>query len=253
MQIFSRNPRGWKVSPLSSRAVAAFREAAKKGDINPIVVHTPYLLNLASIDEDLYRRSVVALAADVQRAEQIGAQFVVTHLGSPREGNKGFGRKRVIKALREVLRRNGAVVLLVENSAGAGNLIGTSFEELQELMAEARMGRRLGVCFDSCHGYAAGYNLRSPKDIEALVKKISQTIGLKRLALLHLNDSAGLLGSNSDRHEHIGQGQIGLSGFRNLLGHPAFRNLPVILETPKDHPGDDVKNLSRVRELLRKG
>jgi deoxyribonuclease IV len=253
MQIFSRNPRGWKVLPFSPQAIAAFREAASRGDINPIVVHTPYLLNLASVDEDLHRRSVASLAVDMERAEQIGAQFVVTHLGSSREKKGDSGQRRVVKALRKVVRGDGAVVLLMENSSGAGNLIGSSFEELQELMAEVNQGKQLGVCFDSCHGYAAGYNLLSPKDIEALVQKISRTIGLQRLALLHLNDSAGFLGSHTDRHEHIGQGRIGLRGFRNLLGHPALRSLPMILETPKDQPEDDARNLSRIRELLRKG
>ncbi len=251
MQIFSRNPRGWKVSPLSSRAIAAFREATEKRRIDPIVVHTPYLLNLASADERLYRRSISSLAMDVQRAEQLGARFVVTHLGSSKERCKTFGLNRVSKALKEVMGLDSPISVLLENSAGAGSSIGARFEEFKEIIKRAGGNERLGVCFDSCHGYAAGYDFCSVQKTEALVREIDQTVGLERLALLHLNDCMGPLGAHLDRHEHIEKGKIGLLGFRSLLSHPSLHGLPMILETPKNSPKDDLKNLRRIRRLFR--
>ncbi len=251
MQIFSRNPRGWKASPLSSRAVAAFREAVGSREIDPIVVHTPYLLNLASADQSLHRRSILALSLDIKRAGQLGARYVVTHLGSAKEKGRAFGLRRVVEALRAVRDQNSPVSVLLENSAGAGNSIGVFFEELQEIIERLGKDGRVGICFDSCHGFAAGYDFRSTEKTGALVREMDQTIGLTRLALLHLNDCAGSLGAHLDRHQHIGRGKIGLAGFRALLSHPALRMVPMILETPKKTPQDDLRNLSRVRRLLR--
>ena len=250
MQIFSRNPRGWKASPLSPRVVAAFRGALKDGGIDPVVVHTPYLLNLASADETLHRRSIAALKLDVERAEQLGARYVVTHLGSAGEKGRAFGLKRVIDGLRPVISRESSVSVLLENSAGAGNSVGVFFEEFEEIVERLGAMGRLGICFDSCHGFAAGYDFRSPKETEALVREMDRTVGLSRLALLHLNDCAGALGAHRDRHAHIGKGKIGLGGFRALLGHPSLRMVPMILETPKKTPRDDLRNLSRVRRLI---
>ena len=251
MQIFSRNPRGWKASPLSSRAVAAFREGAGSREIDPVVVHTPYLLNLASADQSLHRRSILALSLDIKRAEQLGARYVVTHLGSAKERGKSFGLKRVVEALRAVGDQSSPVTVLLENSAGAGNSVGVFFEEFQEIIQRLGNDRRVGICFDSCHGFAAGYDFRSTEKTEALVQKMDQTIGLRRLALIHLNDCAGSLGAHLDRHQHIGKGKIGLGGFRALLNHHSLRMIPLILETPKKTPRDDLRNLSRVRRLLR--
>ncbi len=250
MQIFSRNPRRWKTLPLSPRSIGAVREAAERGEIDPIVVHTPYLLNLASADEELYRRSIQALGQEIKRGEQLGARYVVTHLGSAKERGKALAMNQVVKALKTVMDQHSTVSVLLENSAGAGNSMGTFFEEIQEIIERVGRNERLGVCFDSCHGYAAGYDFRSAEKTEALVKEIDQTIGRKKLALLHLNDCASPLGSYLDRHENIGKGKIGLVGFRNLLNHPSLRRVPMILETPKRSPRDDLLNLSRIRKLL---
>jgi deoxyribonuclease-4 len=250
MQIFSRNPRGWKALPLSSRSIGSVREAAERGEIDPIVVHTPYLLNLASADEKLYRRSIQALGQEIKRGEQLGARYVVTHLGSAKERGRALAMNQVVKALKTVMDQDSTVSVLLENSAGAGNSIGTFFEEIQEIIERVGRNERLGVCFDSCHGYAAGYDFRSAEKTEGLVKEIDQTIGRKKLALLHLNDCASPLGSHLDRHENIGKGKIGLIGFRNLLNHPSLRRVPMILETPKKSPRDDLLNLSRIRKLL---
>jgi len=246
IQIFSRNPRGWKSAALDPSAVALFRKRSKDAGIDPVVVHTPYLLNLATGDRKLYRQSINGLILDVQRAEKLGARFVVTHLGSAGENSRKFGLKRIIEALREVLPREASVSVLLENGAGAGNSLGNRFEELAEIIEAVGNHKNIGICFDSCHGFAAGYDLRTAEAVDQLAKEIRRTIRRKRLALLHLNDCAGKLGGHLDRHEHIGKGEIGMGGFKNLLRHPCFRGLPMILETPKDHPDADRKNLMRI-------
>ncbi len=253
MQIFSRNPRGWNVRPFSSRAIRSFREDTALRDIDPIVVHTPYLVNRATPDDDLYERSMEALALDLKRADQIGARYLVTHLGSAGEKGKVYGQERVAGALKTILRQAPPVTLLLENSAGGEKRMGGRLEEIQAIMAGvgARETKKLGVCFDTCHGYAAGYDFRTPKKADGVAEEVKRTIGRNRLLLLHLNDCAGKLGAHLDRHEHIGRGRIGLSGFRNLLLHPVFQGIPMILETPKESPEDDRKNLLRIRRIWR--
>jgi deoxyribonuclease IV len=249
LQIFSRNPRGWKAAPLGHSSAARFRQRTKDAGIDPVVVHTPYLLNLASGERKLHRQSVAGLNLDVRRAERLGARFVVTHMGSAGENTREFGLGRIVEALWEGVPEETSVCVLLENGAGAGKSLGSRFEELGEIIKGVGGRRNLGVCFDSCHGFAAGYDLRSPDKVERLAEEISKTIGQKRLALLHLNDCAGTLGGHLDRHEHIGRGKIGLGGFRNLLHHPCFRGLPMILETPKDQPDADQRNLMQIRKV----
>jgi deoxyribonuclease-4 len=250
MQIFSRNPRGWAASLLALPLVKLFREKVNRSDIDPVVVHTPYLLNLASAEGELHRKSARGLAQDLKRAEQLGARFLVTHLGSAGERSMSSGRRQVVKALRKVLEEDSPVTLLLENSAGGGRTVGAFFGEIAEIMAGTGAGVRIGFCFDSCHAFAAGYDFRSREQSRALVKELDRTIGLGRLKVVHLNDCAGSLGSRRDRHQHIGKGEIGLEGFRSLLGQEPLGKIPLILETPKERPGDDRDNLSRVRALL---
>jgi deoxyribonuclease-4 len=250
MQIFSRNPRAWKVEPLAETVIAAFRAEAQKGDIDPIIIHTPYLLNLAAEDEELHRRSIAALAQDLERAEQLRATHVVTHLGSTKRASRRWGISRVVEAIRKVLAKDFPVLLVMENSAGGGHSIGSQWEELGEIIHRVGGDERVKVCFDSCHGFAAGYDFRSPEKVRRLTEGIERTIGWTRMGLLHLNDCGSSCGGHRDRHQHIGEGTIGREGFRNLLRHPRFRRLPMILETPKKHPRDDQRNLARIRRLL---
>ena len=250
MQIFSRNPRGWETSPLAPQSVRAFREGAGKGEIDPIVIHTPYLLNLGSEDGALHRRSIKVLSQDLKRAEDLGAHFVVTHLGSGKEKGPAFSRRQVVGALKEVMEQDSPVSLLLENSAGAGNTLGASLDEIAEIIEKAGKDPRLGFCFDSCHGFAAGYDFRSEEQSRALLQEIDRTVGLMRLRLLHLNDCSSPLGAHLDRHQHIGKGKIGLRGFRSLLSQVFFQRTPMILETPKEGPKDDLKNLSCIRRIF---
>jgi deoxyribonuclease IV len=250
MQIFSRNPRGWATSSLDPQGVMMFRQATGQADIDPVVIHTPYLINLAAEAEGLYERSAATLALDLGRAGELGARYVVTHLGS--SGTRGFGdaRKRVVEALNFALAPDSSVVLLLENSAGAGNLVGSSLEELRRILEGLESPERVGVCFDSCHGFAAGYDFRTPGQARALWAEMEETLGKRRVKLLHINDSSAPLGSRVDRHQHIGRGRIGLEGFRSLLGHPGFGALPMILETPRKTLQDDRENLGRIRAIL---
>lgn len=250
MQIFSRNPRGWETSPLDPHSVRAFREAVKKSSIDPIVIHTPYLLNLASGDGTLHRQSIKVLGEDLKRAEDLGARFVVTHLGSGKEKSPASSRRQVIRGLKQVMKRNFSASLLLENSAGAGNTVGTTLEEIAEIIEEAGKDPRVGFCFDSCHGFSAGYDFRSEEQSRFLVQEISRTVGVERLKLLHLNDCLGPLGAHLDRHQHIGKGEIGLKGFRSLLSQVSFQRVAMILETPKKGVKDDLKNLSCIRGVI---
>ncbi len=250
LQIFSRNPRGWSAAPLKTEAIINFVNLLSMEDIDPIIIHTPYLINLASPDEEIYEKSIAALALDLQRARLLGASYVVTHLGSSKGTNEEIGLQRVIQALKIALDKNYSVGLLLENGAGAGREVGSSFEQIKIIMEGVKAGPRLGVCFDSCHAFVAGYDLRTREKVNLLAREIDRTIGFTSINLLHINDAAGDLGSHLDRHEHIGQGKIGRSGFQYLLAHPSFRGIPIILETPKRDPRDDHRNLKKIREVL---
>ncbi|HSR14022.1 MAG TPA: deoxyribonuclease IV [Thermodesulfobacteriota bacterium] len=249
LQMFSRNPRGWRVSGLDPSVVRVFRKGTAELDIDPVVIHTPYLVNLATPEEPLRTNSVAAVVEDLGRAEELGAAAVVTHVGSGRESPAASARGRVVSAVREILDRGLTVRLLLENSSGAGNTVGSSLEELGEILEGVEGDPRIGFCFDACHGFAAGYDFRTAETARLLLRTIEATIGMERLFLMHLNDSAGSLGSRLDRHQHIGKGNIGMEGFRSLLSEDAFRKVPMILETPKDRPRDDEENLERIRGI----
>jgi deoxyribonuclease-4 len=249
LQIFSSNPRRWRSRELVSEEVENFKKKRKDGGIWPVFIHTPYLLNLASPKEDVYAKSVRALREELCRADNLGVQYVVTHLGSHLGQGKRGGFRRIVCAVCKVFSivRND-VILLLENAAGTRNSMGSNFEDIRHIMTEIDEKRRIGVCFDTCHAFAAGYDLISQKAVVETLQELDQTIGLKRIRLVHLNDSKGRLGSGIDRHEHIGMGKIGESGFRSIL-RSKLRRLPLILETPIDDRRSDVENLEKVIEL----
>jgi len=250
LQIFSRNPRGWQAAPLNVEGIINFGYLIAEEDIEPVIIHTPYLLNLASADEQIYKKSIEALILDLHRARLLGANYVVTHIGSSKGQGGEIDLGRVIQALKIALDQKSAVRLLLENGAGGGGEIGSSFEQIKIIMEEVKAGPRLGVCFDSCHAFVAGYDFRSKEKTKELAKEIERTVGSESIGLLHINDAAADLGSHLDRHEHIGKGKIGIGGFHNLLAHPFFRGIPIILETPKRNPQDDGRNLKKIRQIL---
>lgn len=248
-QIFTGNPRGWRSKELSPDEVDTFIEKVRQHKISPVFGHVPYLLNLPSPKEDVYRKSVNSLMSELDKCERLEIPYLVAHLGSHLGTGKEEGLRRTTHAINlSFSNAGGDVILLLENTAGTKNSIGSSFEEIRSIIDHVDVRERVGVCFDTCHGFAAGYDLRTRRAVEGTIGKIDETVGFERVKLVHLNDSIGNLGSRIDRHEHIGMGSIGENGFRNILGSK-FGQLPLILETPIDERRSDIQNLEKVREL----
>jgi deoxyribonuclease IV len=250
-QIFASNPRGWKSNPISDESRKRFRALQKQYDLFPAVDHMPYLPNLASAKEDVYAKSVQALARELERCQTLGIPYLVTHLGSHLGAGRERGLERIVAALQAVFsEHDGDTILLLENSAGTKNSMGSTFSDIAAVLQSLPDERsRLGVCLDTCHLHAAGYDLGSPGALSATLDHFQEHIGREKLMLIHLNDCRGSLGSHMDRHEHIGLGQIGVEGFRAILCHPALFGLAMILETPVDGRRDDKGNLDVARRL----
>lgn len=253
MQIFSRNPRGWTVKPLDQKDIVKFKELRKKWDIAPVFVHTNYLINLASSKPDLYNRSIEQFVIDLERTEHLGAEYLVTHLGSASSRDADWMIERVSDALNMAMKLHPPkAIILLENTAGESGDMGYVLEQVQAVISRLNDSSHIGICYDTCHGFAAGYDIRSEKDVDALAKKIDETVGLKRLKGMHLNDCLRDFNSHVDRHWHIGEGKIGLDGFKVLLNHPAFKDVPKIMETPKETEEDDPRNMRVVKSLVAK-
>jgi len=252
-QIFSSNPRGWRSRPISTEAAERFIDARRRAGFYPAVSHMPYLPNLASSRPQVYQRSVQALLEETKRCHILDMDYLVLHLGSHLGAGKQAGFERIVQALEIALSHDDSrTILLLECSAGGKNSIGGSFEDLAAILDrlnEPKLSSRLGVCLDTCHLHAAGYDLRTPIALEATLDEFECQIGLERVALMHLNDCKGGLGSHLDRHEHIGLGQIGEEGFAAILGHTSLAGRPMILETPVDGRRDDLGNLKMVRMI----
>jgi len=246
-QIFTRNPRGWRFSELADRA-KAFRAKVADSKIEPIIVHMPYLPNLASPRRGVYEASVRSLLAEVKRCELLGARYLVVHLGSHLGSGAMAGSERVVQAISEALLGGGTTILL-ENTAGSRNSMGSTFDEISNILD--KVGKAVNVCLDTCHAFASGYDLRDEAAIDGTLCEFDGRIGMRRLRVIHANDSKGALGSRLDRHEHIGLGRIGIRGFRSFLTHPKVRGIPLILETPVDRRRDDYGNVMAVRRLGR--
>jgi deoxyribonuclease-4 len=255
VQLFSKNNNQWQAKPILTDQVTAFRQSLIDRKVSHPLVHTSYLINVASPDEPLWKKSVDALIVEVQRAQALGITRLVLHPGSYTTSSEEEGLKRVIAALREVERQtpDSDVMLLLENTAGQGSNLGSRFEHLGEILAGLANPDRFGVCFDTCHAFAAGYPLETVAEYQHTLVQLFQCIGPGALQAIHLNDSKQPLGSRRDRHEHIGQGRMGLEPFRHLLNDVRLRQTPMYLETPKeDHPDGrswDQVNLATLRSL----
>jgi len=250
LQFFTRNPRGWRYAPLDPREVEAFRFKAREMDLHPLVVHMPYLPNLASDDELLYHKSVESLKVEMERCKVLGVDYLVTHVGKTKGKSRKKGMERVAQALMEALKLSDPLILL-ENTAGQGSELGFRVEELGEIVSMVGEDPRLGVCIDTAHAFQAGYPIHTPDGLEGFLDEVSRWVGLGRLHLLHLNDSRTPLGSRVDRHWHIGEGGIGLEGFKGIIRHPVLKDLPAIMETPWS-PQWDRRNMARARALAAK-
>ncbi|MDD5646334.1 MAG: deoxyribonuclease IV [Candidatus Bipolaricaulis sp.] len=237
LQVFTRAPSAWRARPIDAAEAAAFRDRASQSGLRFVAVHAIYLLNLATSDEALYERSVVTLVEEVERAAALGAACVVTHLGAHRGAGPEQGIERVVRAVGRALATTRRIQLLLETSAGSGTTLGGRFEELAAIV-DGAADDRVGVCFDTCHAFAAGYDLRTRRAVDATLRGFGRTVGRPLLRLVHLNDSAFALGSGRDRHEHLGRGAIG-SRLAAVVRHPALADVPFVLETPKTLDGRD--------------
>lgn len=254
MQIFSRNPRGWSVKPIDPEDAVGFKRLRERYEIDPVLVHTNYLINLASPRPDLFERSIEHFVIDLERTEKLGADFLVTHLGSASDKGAEWMIERVASALNAAMRLHPPkAVILLENTAGEAGDVGYTLEQVSEVIALLNDSERIGICYDTCHGFAAGYDIRKKKDVEALAENIESTVGLTRLKAIHLNDCLRDYNSRVDRHWHIGEGKIGIDGFRYFLNCKSFKDLPMIMETPKETEEDDPRNMRTVRRLVKTG
>lgn len=249
-QFFLRSPRVWRWKGVSNKLVRKFSERLRDFG-KPVMVHAPYLLNLASVDEELRGRSVEVFLEELTFCDEVGINFYNFHPGTAKGISDEEGLRNVIRSLEEIFKiyEPKRTTILLENTAGERGDLGKNFEELGRIL-KAFPGMRLGICLDTCHAFAYGYEINARRGFENFLKEVEKTVGLESIKAVHANDSKVPLGARRDRHEHIGEGFIGIEGFKNLLKNEYFRNLPYYIETPKEGDMDTV-NLKILREIYR--
>jgi deoxyribonuclease IV len=255
-QFFTRSPQGGPAPKLTPEIISSFKTANKQFDIPRIYVHTPYFINFASANAALRKASIAIVRQELERSASLGVTAMMTHLGSAKDIPKKQALKFVATAIKTILKGyNGSTIFLLENSAGAGQVIGDTLDELAFLLKSV-FGSKLsahssklplGICLDTCHAFASGYDLRTKTVVDAFIKKVDKLIGLSYLKLIHANDSMANLGEKKDRHEHIGKGKIGLKGFQALAQHPKLKNVDMIVETP--HDGRHISDLTTLKRF----
>lgn len=253
MQIFAKNDRQWAAKPYLESEILEFKQEAVRTGIGPLMVHDSYLINLASPKDDLWEKSIHAFADELERCHQLGVPYIVTHPGAHTGSGEAAGVKRQIEALNRLFDEGvgGTTTVLLETTAGQGTVMGWCFEQLAAIMEGIRQQDRIAVCVDTCHIFAAGYDIRDLEGYSATFEAFDRLIGIERIKALHLNDSQKGLGSRVDRHTHIGEGEIGLEAFRLLVNDPRFRHLPMVIETPKgEEMQEDVRNLALLRSMV---
>jgi len=255
VQVFTKNSNQWNAPALTSEQAGAFRQALERTGIRDPVAHSSYLINLASPDDALWKRSIEAMVVELQRCHQLGIEDLVVHPGAHMGTGEETGLRRIALAIDELHCRTQdlGVTIDLETTAGQGSSLGYRFEHLQSILELVAHPRRLGVCVDTCHIFAAGYSLDRPERYDETIKQLDGTIGIDRLRVWHLNDSSHECGSRVDRHAGIGAGKMGLEPFRHLVNDLRFRHLPMILETPKgieDGEDLDARNLRILKQLV---
>lgn len=248
MQIFSHNPRGWKAAEISGEEAREFRLLRTQLDISPVIIHTSYLLNVASPKEELREKSLAMLRHEMQRADLLGADYIVLHTGTAHDDE---GLQRAASAIRKAIASADefSAGLLLENTSGKRGDTTSAIGDLARLLQMCE-GSAAGVCIDSCHAYAAGYDLATVEGLRLLTSEVRTLLPAGAVRLLHLNDSKGAMGSGTDRHEHIGQGNIGAEGLRGFVRAAEFSNAAIILETPRESDEDDLRNLAEARKFF---
>ena len=255
IQIFVKNANRWVGKVMTDEDVEKFQEARKESGIDPIFAHNAYLINLASPDDALYKRSMDGMLDELERSERLKLPFIVIHPGAHVGSGEEAGLKRIAAALNALFEKTKGykVKIALETTAGQKSSLGHRFEQIAALLEAIRDKKRVCVCFDTCHSFAAGYDIRTKKTYEATFAEFDRVIGLKWISAFHLNDAMKELGSRVDRHTHIGEGHIGVSGFRLLMNDERFAEVPMVLETPKGpEMAEDVKNLKVLRGLIKK-
>jgi deoxyribonuclease-4 len=253
VQIFTKNNNQWRAAPLKEEAVERYHRRRAETGITPVVAHSSYLLNLASPDDELWHKSIEALLIEIERCDVLAIPYLVIHPGSHMGSGEEVGVARIADALNVAHDRlpDAQAKITLETTAGQGTNLGYRFEQLATMIAGTEAKDRLAVCYDTCHTLAAGYDFRTPEGYAEVFKQFDEIIGLERLTAFHINDSKQDLGSRRDRHAHIGEGSVGLDGFRHLLNDPRFEEIPMLLETPKSKDmHEDVENLARLRALI---
>ncbi len=258
MQIFSKNASTWREKILEKNEVESFRENLKNSNINPVFIHTSYLINLASPSDELYLKSINAFIEEMKRADLLlPVPYIIIHPGAHTGAGEEYGIQRIIRALSIILEKsadlNLKTMILLEDTAGTGTHLGYTFYQLKRMIEGAKDRKKIGICFDTCHAFTAGYDLSHQEGIEKTLEELEKYIGLDKLKVIHLNDSKFPLGSRKDRHMHIGKGYIGLEGFKVLVNHKYLKDLPFILETPKNDEKDDLKNINLIKSLSAPG
>jgi deoxyribonuclease-4 len=257
VQIFTRNQQQWASPPLLPEVIRQFRDQVKKAGFPCVVAHDSYLTNLASGNEELRQKSIHSFALELARCHALGIQYLVTHTGAHGGTGEADGISRIVASLRQVLEvdRHGSTMICLETTAGQGTSLGWRFEQLRDILSGVGEADRLGVCVDTCHIFAAGYDISTPAGAAKTFVEFDRTIGFDRLRVMHLNDSRKSLGSRVDRHAHIGRGMIGLAAFRYVCQNPIFQKIPKIMETPKEIAPDgrlwDLINLEILQALQR--
>lgn len=248
-QIFAGSPRTWSVSEYEEEDGENFMDARESEDQHPYVIHSTYLVNLATPKEDLFHKSLDCLQAELDAAGILGVEYVVFHPGAHTGSGRENGIERIAEGIDDLNIPDG-VTLLLENTAGKGTTLGKSMGELRQMMEECNTdNRKIGVCIDTCHAHAAGYDLKTEEGFMDFLQEIEEDLGLEAVKVLHLNDSKDERGSEKDNHEDIGYGKIGEEGFRNIVNTEEFENLPMILETPQDNRESYRENLEKILEL----
>jgi deoxyribonuclease-4 len=253
MQIFTKNNNQWRAAPLKEEAVERYHCRRAETGITPVVAHSSYLLNLASPDDELWHKSIEALLIEIERCDVLAIPYLVIHPGSHIGSGEEPGLARIADALNVAHDRlpDAQAKITLETTAGQGTNLGYRFEHLATMIAGTEVKDRLAVCYDTCHTLAAGYDFRTAEGYAEVFNEFEEIIGLERLAVFHLNDSKQGLGSRRDRHAHIGEGSVGLDGFRHIVNDSRFEEIPMLLETPKSKDmHEDVENLARLRALI---
>ena len=244
-QIFTRSPRSWHAKDLTKEVIDAFKSKLKDSKIDrfAICAHMPYLPNLATPKDDAFEKSVNTLISEVERCAQLGIPYLVTHLGSHLGTGEEAGIKKLVEGLTKAGQTKNDVMILLENTAGQKNSVGSDFKQLGEIFKQLKPGKKFGVCIDTCHAFVAGYDLRTAEKVKKTFKEFDKHVGIENLKILHLNDARGELGCNLDRHYHLGLGGIGEEGMKSVVKFANKKKIPIILETPIDDDRDDFENV----------